>query len=112
MPIFESALVAVNVWLPAVPVNFMPRLVKLATPLTKSPALFNLLTPDRPLIVPSTGLGVMVTLLVEALNEVMVLPPESLAVKVFVPVKAVPLIWGVAATKSKWSSAPGSKLTL
>ena len=73
--------------------NFI-RAVKLATPFVKSPAwLSTLLLPEpKPVIVPSAGFEVRATILVEALNAVIVFPPESLAVKVFTPVKAVPLI--------------------
>ena len=41
--------------------------------------------------------GVIVTLLVAALKLVMVLPEASLAVSVLVPVKATPLVCGLAA---------------
>ena len=44
--------VNVNVPPPMVPEYFNPRLVKLATPLTKSPALVNLFVPDNPEIDP------------------------------------------------------------
>ncbi|CAM4376391.1 hypothetical protein AQBE111736_13890 [Aquirufa beregesia] len=67
--------VKVKVPAPEVPVNFNPRLVKLATPLLKSPAWFNtLFTPEpNPLMVPVNVL-VTVTLLVLAAKEVTVLP--------------------------------------
>ena len=67
--------VKVNVPAPDVPVNFKPKLVKFATPLTKSPAWFNtLLTPlPKPLTVP-VKLVVTVTLFVLAAKVVTVLP--------------------------------------
>ena len=102
VPVLDVALVAVNVWSPIVPVNIMPSVVRLATPEEKSPALFKtLLEPEpRPEIVPPSGL-VIVTLLVEALNVVMVLLPISTAVRVLAPVKAKPSVWGLVSAKWK-----------
>ena len=54
----------------------------------------------------------MVTLLAEALKPVIVLPEASLAVRVFVPLKATPSVWGLAATKVKLARAPGLIVTL
>ncbi|CAM3913917.1 hypothetical protein AQAU111925_13225 [Aquirufa aurantiipilula] len=85
----------VNVPEPEVPVNVKPRLVKFAIPLLKSAALFNLFVPDKPVMLP-VKLVVTVTLLPEALKLVTVLPYASCAVKVFVPVKAVPFTCGLA----------------
>ncbi|CAM3913770.1 hypothetical protein AQAU111925_13215 [Aquirufa aurantiipilula] len=85
----------VNVPEPEVPVNVKPRLVKFAIPLLKSAALFNLFVPDKPVMLP-VKLVVTVTLLPEVLKLVTVLPYASCAVKVFVPVKAVPFTCGLA----------------
>ncbi|CAM3491415.1 hypothetical protein AQEC111735_12005 [Aquirufa ecclesiirivi] len=78
---------------PAVPVkiNFD---VKLATPFTKSPAPVNLLVPDNPVIAPVKLLET-VTLFTLASNVVTVFAQKSCAVKVFVPVKAVPFTCGL-----------------
>ncbi|CAM3493149.1 hypothetical protein AQEC111735_12135 [Aquirufa ecclesiirivi] len=65
--------VKVNVPAPVVPVNFKPKLVKLATPLVKSPALFNIFVPDKPVIAPVNAV-VTVMLFPAALNPVTVLP--------------------------------------
>ncbi|CAM3490804.1 hypothetical protein AQEC111735_11965 [Aquirufa ecclesiirivi] len=62
----------VNVPVPAVPVK-INLVVKLLTPFTKSKALFNLLVPDNPVIVP-VKLVVTVTLLALASKLVTVLP--------------------------------------
>ena len=56
--------------------------------------------------------AVMVTLFVEALKVVMVFPEPSLAVKVLVPVKATPSVWGLAALKVKLARAPALITTL
>lgn len=63
----------VNVPDPDVPVKVNPKLLKFATPLTKSPAPFNLFVPDKPVILP-VKLVVTVTLLLDALKPVTVLP--------------------------------------
>ncbi|CAM3915711.1 hypothetical protein AQAU111925_13295 [Aquirufa aurantiipilula] len=65
--------VKVNVPVPTVPVNFIPRLDKLAIPLLKSPALDNLSVPDNPEMLP-VKLVVTVILFPEASNPVTVLP--------------------------------------
>ena len=65
--------VKVKVPEPDVPVNFKPKLVKFATPLTKSPALVNLFVPDNPLIAP-VKLVVTVTLFALASKLLTVLP--------------------------------------
>ena len=53
-----------------------------------------------PETVPVSGeTAVIVTLLLAALKLVMVLPEASFAVRVLVPVKATPLVWGLAAAK-------------
>ncbi|CAM4375095.1 hypothetical protein AQBE111736_13855 [Aquirufa beregesia] len=65
--------VKVNVPEPIVPEYFNPRLDKLATPFTKSPALLNLLVPDNPEIAP-VNVVVTVTLFAEASKLVIVLP--------------------------------------
>ncbi|CAM4374497.1 hypothetical protein AQBE111736_13820 [Aquirufa beregesia] len=59
--------VKVNVPVPDVPVKVNPKLVKLATPPTKSLLLLSLLVPDNPEILP-VKLVLTVTLLVAALN--------------------------------------------
>ncbi|CAM3490779.1 hypothetical protein AQEC111735_11960 [Aquirufa ecclesiirivi] len=82
--------VKVNVPVPTVPVNFIPKLDKFATPLLKSPALFNIFVPDNPVILP-VKVVLTVMLFPEALNPVTVLPYASKAVKVLLPVKATPL---------------------
>ncbi|CAM4374094.1 hypothetical protein AQBE111736_13810 [Aquirufa beregesia] len=64
--------VKVNVPVPAFPVKIKAE-VKLATPFTKSPALFNLLVPDNPEITPVKPV-LTVILFDEALNVVTVLP--------------------------------------
>ena len=64
--------VKVNVPVPIVPVK-INLLVKLATPLTKSPAAFNTAPPFKPVIVPVKVL-LTVILLVEAVKLVTVLP--------------------------------------
>jgi hypothetical protein len=81
---------------PMVPVNFKPKLVKFATPLEKlANWLITLFTPlPNPLTVP-IKLVVTVMLLPEASNPVTVFPYASCAVKVFVPVKAVPFVCGL-----------------
>ena len=93
----------------------MPRVVRLATPLEKSPAVLST-SPVAPLVkvtAPVSGeTAVTVTLLVEALKPVIVLLPTSWAVRVLVPLKAVPLVWGLAATNAKWSRAPTAMVTL
>ncbi|CAM3491885.1 hypothetical protein AQEC111735_12085 [Aquirufa ecclesiirivi] len=86
--------VKVNVPAAEVPVKVKPRLVKFATPLVKSAALFNILVPDKPVIAP-VKLVVTVILFPEALKLVTVFPYASSAVKVFVPVKAEPFICGL-----------------
>ncbi|CAM4371977.1 hypothetical protein AQBE111736_13745 [Aquirufa beregesia] len=63
----------VKVPVPAVPVKVKPKLVKFATPLTKSPAPFNLFVPDNPVTLP-VKLEVTVMLFVAALKPVTVLP--------------------------------------
>ncbi|CAM3491835.1 hypothetical protein AQEC111735_12080 [Aquirufa ecclesiirivi] len=78
LPLVPEAPLAVaklNVPVPTVPVNFKPKLVKLATPLLKSPAWFNkLFSPEpNPLMVPVKVL-VTVTGSVLAANVVTVLP--------------------------------------
>ena len=65
--------VNVNVPEPTVPVNFKPKLVKFATPFTKSLALVNLFVPDKPVILP-VKLVVTVTLLPDASKPVTTLP--------------------------------------
>ncbi|CAM4376421.1 hypothetical protein AQBE111736_13895 [Aquirufa beregesia] len=63
----------VNVPEPEVPVNFKPKLVKLATPLVKSDPLFSTLVPDNPEIAP-VKVVVTVTLFTAALKLVTVFP--------------------------------------
>ncbi|CAM3491802.1 hypothetical protein AQEC111735_12075 [Aquirufa ecclesiirivi] len=84
--------VKVNVPDPTVPENTKLE-VKLATPEVKSPALFKIFVPDKPVIAPVKEV-VTVTGFVEALNKE-VLPYASCAVKVLVPVKATPLFCGL-----------------
>ncbi|CAM3914023.1 hypothetical protein AQAU111925_13235 [Aquirufa aurantiipilula] len=85
----------VNVPVPTVPVKVKLNEVKSATPLTKSSAPDNLLVPDKPVIAP-VNVVLTVILLELALKLVTVLPYASCAVKVFVPVKAVPFTCGLA----------------
>ncbi|CAM3851062.1 hypothetical protein AQAU111925_09280 [Aquirufa aurantiipilula] len=74
-PTIPVPLVGANVILkvPDTPVNVKPKLVKLATPLTKSPEPVNLLPPDNPDIAPDK-LGINVMLFADASNPVAVLP--------------------------------------
>ena len=84
----------------------MPSEVRLATPLEKSVAWFNTFEPWIPETVPLSGeLAVTVTLLLAALKFVTVLSYRSWAVSVLIPVKTTPSVWGLAATKAKWSKA-------
>ena len=64
--------VKVKVPVPDVPVNVMAE-VKLAIPLTKSPAAFNTFVPDKPVIAP-VNVVVTVTLFALASKLVTVLP--------------------------------------
>ena len=83
--------VAVKVPAPEVPVYFK-RVVRFATPEIKSDELVSLFVPDKPEIAPESGeLAAIVTLSADALNDVIVKPPASFAVKVFVPVNISPL---------------------
>ena len=94
----------------ALPVYFSVP-VRLATPLLKLAAwLRTLLYPgaeagDGPA---ERRVGDDVTLSVEALKVVTVLPKQSCAVSVFVPVKAAPLVWGPARTKANFARAAGA----
>ena len=63
----------VNVPVAAVPIKVSPRLVRLATPELKSPALFNVLVPESPKMVPLKEV-LTVILLAEALKLLTVLP--------------------------------------
>ncbi len=64
----------------ALPVYFMPSVVRLATPAVKSPARLRTLEAWMPPTVPVNGAtGVMVTLLAEASKVVTVLLPMSCA---------------------------------
>src|SRR5947208_8218545 len=90
--------VAVNVPVVAVPVSFIPNVVRLATPEVKFPAWFStLLAPEpRPETVPANGaLATIVTFSAVALKVVTVLPHASCAVRVFAPVKATPFVCGL-----------------
>ncbi|CAM3914582.1 hypothetical protein AQAU111925_13255 [Aquirufa aurantiipilula] len=59
--------VKVNVPVPEVPVKVNPKLLKLATPLTKSLLFVNLSVPDNP-VIPPVKVVLTVTLFVDALN--------------------------------------------
>ena len=59
----------VNVPVPEFPVNVNPRLVKFATPLTKSLALVNLFVPDNPVMLP---LKLLLTVMLFALASKLV----------------------------------------
>ncbi|CAM3922705.1 hypothetical protein AQAU111925_13480 [Aquirufa aurantiipilula] len=102
--------VKVNVPEPEVPVNFKPKLVKLATPLVKSASLFNTFVPDNPDIAP---VKVVLTVIVfaAALKLVTVFPYASCAVKVFVPVKAVPLTCGLVKLTANLDMVDGLTVT-
>ncbi|CAM3492467.1 hypothetical protein AQEC111735_12105 [Aquirufa ecclesiirivi] len=86
--------VNVKVPVPTVPVKVKAPVI-LATPLTKRPTVCMIFPPANPETVP-LKLVVTVTLFCEASNEVKVFPYASCAVTVLVPVKAVPLICGLA----------------
>ncbi|CAM4371253.1 hypothetical protein AQBE111736_13730 [Aquirufa beregesia] len=113
VPVAPLAVAKLKVPVPTVPVNFKPKLVKSATPLVKSPAWFStLFVPEpNPLMVPVNVL-VTVTLLVLAAKVVTVLPYASCAVKVFVPVKAVPLVCGLAKLATNLSNVAADTATL
>ncbi|CAM3492593.1 hypothetical protein AQEC111735_12110 [Aquirufa ecclesiirivi] len=82
----------------------------MATPLTKSPALFKTFPPDNPEITP-VKLVVAVMLSVEALKLVTVFPYASCAVMVFVPVKATPLVCGEVNETANLSNVLGLTVT-
>ena len=85
----------------------------MATPLEKSPDWLSTFDPWRPETVPVSGeTGVTVTLLDDALKLVIVLLPMSWAVNVLIPVKAAPLVCGLAKVTTKWSRAPTLMATL
>ncbi len=92
---------------------FIPSVVRFATPALKSPARLRTFDAWMPPTVPSSGeTAVIVTLFAEASKVVTVLLPMSCAVRVLVPVKPSPSVWGLAAAKAKWSSAPTFITTL
>ena len=109
VPVYPPVLeVAVKVLTSAFPVYFKPRLVRFATPELKSETLFNLFVPDKPLSDPVKGeLTVIVTVLVEALKVVIVLPLASCAVRVFVPVKVTPVVCGLVILNANLLITPG-----
>ncbi|CAM4380841.1 hypothetical protein AQBE111736_14025 [Aquirufa beregesia] len=82
--------VKVKVPVPEVPVKIIT-LVKLATPLTNRPKELITFPPTKPEMLP-VKVDVTVILFVAALKFVTALPYASWAVKVFVPVKAVPFV--------------------
>ena len=93
VPDLEDDEVAVKVPVSALPVYLIPNVVRSATPVVKSPEAVSLLVPVSPVTFPVKGeLAAMVTLSVEALKVVIVFPYASWAVRVFVPVKGVPLL--------------------
>jgi hypothetical protein len=93
-PVFPPP-AAVKVPVPMAPVYLIPRVVRFATPDTKSPARFNtLLLPEpRPLTTPLSDV-VIVTGEAEASNDAMVFPQSSWAVSAFMPTNATPFVWG------------------
>src|SRR5437899_2138896 len=115
VPVLPVPEVAVNVPVVALPVYFIPNVVRLATPELKFPAWFSrLLAPEpRPETVPVNGaLATMVTLSVAALNAVTVLPQVSCAVRVFVPVKATAFVCGLVRLSANCAKLPALTLTV
>ena len=114
VPVLPEAEVPLKVPVLALPVYVMPRVVKLACPPEKSPEVLSTFpAPWRPETVPVSGeTAVIDTLLDAALKPVIVLLPTSWAVRVLVPVKATPLVWGLVKDRAKWSRAPTLIVTL
>src|SRR5207249_8431309 len=80
------------------------RVVSVATPAVKSPALVSLLAPLRPVIVPVLKIGrascrERVSVAVEA---VIALTKASCAVSVLTPVNAAPLVCGLVHATTHW----------